>query len=639
MLQQMHDGIRGWVAWLIIGVIIAALSLLGINSRLRSSHGSNNIAAKVGGTSITQAQVDVLVKQTRQYSLKQFSNEPALRQNLVQLLVAQTLLTETAKRNGFKISKDLLDSVITQIPEFQENNEFSSSRFASLLDRSGYTPTSFIENVSLNLLTNQLRKGIFETEFILPNEIKTTQRILKQTRDFSYATLKFSKYLPKAAVSDEVAKTYYQTNLSRFKTPEEIRLDYLVLTDKTVVNPIQPTVAQLKKFYQDTINDYAQPEQYQLAHIVLTDSHENSAELKVTLKKIAQALQAKEDFNAVAKRFSDKSKLAKKTTSLAWAALNSLPTAVKTAVAPLKVGEVSAPIATANGYEIIKVVALKPAQVMPFTQITDKVSTAYSQQQARQQFAELAQKLTDYTFQNSDSLAPAAAVLNLPVQTSDWLTNSKTQLGLFANPQLLGAAFSPSVRNGNNSEILYPDAHTAVVMRVNQYHAPKTQPFMQVKERIKALLAVADSRKQAKLVAAQVTKQLNGGAGDESGMGGGKGGTGSLSEVAYQYGLHWQTLQNVSRDDAQKNVAALILQTAFILPRPLAANAISATSVELPDQAIAIIGLTGIHEQTPAATLAPQESAYQAQWQRYSGELALLELVDYYRQKIRPKIY
>ncbi len=123
--------------------------------------------------------------------------------------------------------------------------------------------------------------------------------------------------------------------------------------------------------------------------------------------------------------------------------------------------------------------------------------------------------------------------------------------GMFANPQVLQVAFGDNVRTGNNSEILYPDAHTALVLHLEDYQATKPIPFAQLEEQIKSSLALAVSKKQAQTLADKVTKELNNSL--------------TLSQITNKYGLCWITEKNRGRYENQQQVNSLILKAAFDL--------------------------------------------------------------------------
>jgi peptidyl-prolyl cis-trans isomerase D len=185
--------------------------------------------------------------------------------------------------------------------------------------------------------------------------------MIKQTRDFNYAAISFAQYLPKISISTEQAQQYYQTNLQKFlvwrnQTVEKIRVNYLVLSDKQIREKINPSMSQLQEFYQTTISNYTQPEQWQIAHIVIANDTNDLAITKEKLNKIAIALKAKKDFSSLAKQYSDELISAKKGGLLPWLSIASLPPTIQNAVSKLKVGDVSVPIQTADGYEIIKLI-------------------------------------------------------------------------------------------------------------------------------------------------------------------------------------------------------------------------------------------------------------------------------------------
>ena len=601
-----------------MAIIIASLTLLGLSTYLRNATqaGSNTIAAKVNDTLITKQQV-LAIASRLQPQPSHDSNLQAVQRDVVEKLIQRALLVDIAKHNGFEIDQEERNRVIADMPAFQVQGHFSQARFEALTRQLGYAPAVFIASVEADLLSNQLQNALVSTEFALPDEALSAQQWQQQTRDLSYAHIAFDDS-PQVTIADAQAKRYYQTHLDTFKTPAKIQLDYLTLSAKAIAATLQPSTAQLQQFYQQHLDAYTQAKKWHLARFVMTD--DNPAVIKAKLAQLTQALTQQNSFAALAKQFADDPDLADTTL---WQTDTDLPLSIRTAIDDLQVGDISQPIAVPHGYQIIKVLAIKPAQTQAFKQVTKQVRCAYVREQARQQFAESLQELTDLTFQHPDSLVPAATALNLKIRSSDWLTRNNA--GLFAQPNIVRTAFSRAVRQGNNSKPVYPDAHTAVVMRVKQYQAGQVQSFAQVKSRIKAQLALKARQEQAQQKADAITTALNNGQ--------------TVAQVADHYGLTWTTLNAVNRHAPPSLIDPLVLQTAFNLPSPRGKRRVSATHIRLADQAaIEVIAVRGVH--TPTVTDSTQaESTYGGLLQHDYNALTLFELIHYYRKQADVKTY
>ncbi len=624
MLQRMRDGIQGWISWVIIIAIIASLGLLGVNYYSHGTKNNNDVAATVNGTDITQQQVDIAYNRFRQQQADFPSNVEAqqkLRQDILQKLIDQTLFKNIATANHFTVSQQQVNSMIVQIPAFQQNGQFSPALFSAVLNQLGYSQQQLFSELETDILISQLQNGIAASAFTLPAEVDTMINILQQTRDFSYATISNNQYLSKITVDPKEVQAYYQAHLAEFQTPEKVQVDYLKISAQDIISSIKPTDAQLQQFYQANLSNYSQPAQWQIAHIVVNITGTDATSAKNKLAKIQAALKAGSPFAEVAKDFSEDPLSAKKGGVLPWVSEGTLPSIIQNAIVNLKVGQVSLPILNQNSYEIVKLLKTKPLTTQPFAQVKNTVKQAYVQQAAQKQFADMTQQLQDLSFQNPDALTVAAQTLHLPIQTSDWLLRNNTAKGLFANAQLLQAAFSDLVRTGNNSDVLYPDPSTAVVVHVKNYQAAQQIPFTEVSSAINTLLLQNASQAQAELTAGKIADELNDGK--------------TLAQVTSEYGVKWTSVKNLSSHDQKVN--SLILQTAFNVPRPVREHPISASIVSLPTNQVAIVAITAVHDSTKKI-LPAERNIYQTQLQNNFGQFTLTELLAHYRKQANVKV-
>jgi len=112
-----------------------------------------------------------------------------------------------------------------------------------------------------------------------------------------------------------------------------------------------------------------------------------------------------------------------------------------------------------------------------------------SDQAAQEKYADLGNQLANLTFENPQSLDPAASQLGLVIQHTDWISgdwarqhNLKNLPSILNNPAVLQAALSNDVlHNGQNSDPINLSPDTVMVLRIGAYEPSAVQPFAQVK--------------------------------------------------------------------------------------------------------------------------------------------------------------
>src|SRR5678816_4863736 len=127
MLQQIRDHLTGWVATLIFAPLILAFALWGI----QNYHiGGRNYAAKVNGEEISIDEVRQAVRNRLAMFERMSPNgltpeqEAMIRTDVVDGFVQREVLSQRARKQGYRVSDDALIKAIHDIPQFQADGKF-----------------------------------------------------------------------------------------------------------------------------------------------------------------------------------------------------------------------------------------------------------------------------------------------------------------------------------------------------------------------------------------------------------------------------------------------------------------------------------------------------------------------------------
>src|SRR5690606_17774115 len=165
---------------------------------------------------------------------------------------------------------------------------------------------------------------------------------------------------------------------------------------------------------------------------------------------VAERLKQGEDFAELAKEISQDPGSASNGGDLGFAGPGVYDPEFENALYALKKDEVSAPVRSAYGWHLIKLLDVQAPEVPSFDSLKDKLERDVKAQQVEQRFVEAAKQLEEASFEASD-LAQPAQELGLQVQTSGAFGREGGE-GVAANRQVVQAAFSPEVlEDGANS--------------------------------------------------------------------------------------------------------------------------------------------------------------------------------------------
>ncbi len=620
MLQVMREKMQGWIAGIIVGLIIIALGFWGVSSYLNGSNTQGSIIATFDHGSITQQQLDSVYNRYRMQNRNQVpSNIDAvnsLKSEMLNQLVTQQILAQAAAHNHFNISQAQIDSVLLSIPYFQVDGQFSQARFEAVVQQALFTVNGFLENMKNTMLINQMQSGLFSTTFSLPGEVQNVISLTKETRDFQYALLPFSKLKRDVNVTDQAIANYYQQNRKQFMLPETVKVRYVTLSAAEIMDKLAPSAAQLKQFYQNNISDYMQPARWRVAHILLTGKN-----AKTTAQKIYKQLQNGGDFSQLVKHHSQ-DKLSIKTNGvLPWFSAGQLDPSFEAAAAGLKPGQVAAPVNTKYGVEIIKLIAKQQQQPLPYNQVVDKVRKAYLSQETQKKFSDIKDELANISFENPNSLAPVEKYLKTKAQQTVSFTRDGAKSGIAKSPQFVAAAFSSDVLAGDNSDVITLSPGQVVVLRIANHQSSQVQPLAQVVGEIKAVLVEQQVAQNMTQLAQKVQDALKAGS--------------SLAHLAKQYGLQWQSVSRAQRYSSKP--AAAIVAEAFSLPKPTK-QLPTIGEVQLMNHDYAVVAVTATTEGNSSAISKTELSTYAANYKRVMAELEYTEYVKYLHNKANVKI-
>lgn len=618
MLQSMRDKLQGWIAWIIITAICLIFALWGVRSYLYGSVAQNTVA-KVNGTKITRQQLDVVYNQMRRQQQMQLganysSSEQAaaaLKNTALQSIISSMVLNKAAKSDGFRVDPALVEALLAKMPIFQVNGVFSQAKFEQFVNTLLYSTDTFLAQLENEILVSQVKNGIVSTAFILSQEIDQLIKLVNQKRSFNYLVIPMRRFFAQVQLPNKAAENFYRENRDNFKLPEKLSIQYLQLSIANLMRGIKPTAAQLKDFYNTNIVSYTRPKRWHLAGIIVTVSKHaskkqmNQAQQKLNL--IVSKIKQHVDFATLAKKYSDDAATAAKGGEWSWVTDAQLPTELRAALLSLKkVGDIAVPIKTMQGYYILRLLGTQPQQVIPFNKVKDKVLQAYKQQTAERKFAELRDKLANITYENADSLQPAAKQLSLPIQTTDLFTKNGGK-GIAANPRIIAAAFGDEVLNQHeNSDPIDLSDNSVVVLRIKHHIPASVKKFAQVKTQIVDQLRQAAAAQKAEDFGNTIMKELQAGK--------------KLNDVASKYHLNTHVVTNVGRH--AKNPNANILTAAFHLA-PSNKKAVPAiTGFSLPTNDYVVIALTGVKEGDVKQLTASARQAFQ---QTAIQQLGLLE--------------
>jgi peptidyl-prolyl cis-trans isomerase D len=507
MLDSIRKHTQGWLAKAILALITIPFALFGIDSYFNQA-GSNVAVAKVDGDKISIQEYGNAIEKARNYLQAEGQKiDPALlesaefKQSVLDGIVTRRLVNAEIQKANFRISDEQLSQYILGMPEFQENGKFSEDLYQKTLAQNKLTATKFENDRRSELLTQQAREGLAVLVSVPKSIADQTLKYAHQKRDVSVAEIKTAQFLSQVKITPEEVKAYYNLHKDKFKIPEQVKLEFALLSAAGLVSQMKVSDAEVKQFYDENVTKFQSDEQRQASHILIGFSSDATAQDKATAKEKATGIlvQLKKDpkrFEELATKFSQDPGSASKGGDLGSFARGAMVKPFEDAVFNMKVNQISDLVESEFGYHIIKLNGVT-GQNSSFDSLKTQIKGELLFQKAQAKYAELADEFNNIVYEQSGSLKPAAEKFGLELQTSGWLSRDDG-LKFFKSDKLMNMVFSDEVlKEKRNTEAVEISPNNLVAARLVEYKASAPRTFDEVKGGIEALLRLEQAEKLA----------------------------------------------------------------------------------------------------------------------------------------------
>jgi len=486
----------------ILALITLPFAFFGVDYYFRGG-GSASEIARVGGETISQAEFANAISDQqdrmrqsagKDYDPTVFSN-PEVRYSMLEQLIGQRVLQQQVRRGNLRVSDAQLAQFIGELAPFQEDGKFSRARYEQLLISQNMTPLAFEQRVRQELTVAPLQEPIANGNITAMSNVQRYLALLDQQRQVAVATVPADAYLKDVKIDDVAVKAFYDANQGVFQVPDEVKIEYLVLTPDSLMGQITVDPAEVKKQYDDNVKQYTKAEERQASHILIAVKPDATDADKAAAKQKAEALatsarKTPAKFAELAKQNSQDPGSAGQGGDLgSFARDGSMVKPFEDAVFSGKQGDIVGPVQTDFGWHIIRITAVKPGKTQSLDEAKPQIEQDLKRQKATRKFVEAADQFQNLVYEQADSLQAAAKGLNLEVKTTPMLTRAQVQALAQNSPKLVQAVFSAeSLQAKRNTEALEVAPNTLMAARVIDYKPATTRTFDDVKVDIRRQL-------------------------------------------------------------------------------------------------------------------------------------------------------
>ena len=528
----MFDAVRNnqRIVQIFLGLITLPFAFWGVDSYVRNS-GAGNDVASIGDSRVTVQQFDQALRE-RQDQMRQamgasfkpeMINSPEARLSVLNSLIDQQLLMLESSKNRLVVTDGALRDVIGSIPSLQEDGKFSMEKYERALRAQGMSQPQFEAKLRQDLTLRQLMGTISDSAFVSQAQATTILNLQLEERQYSEFRIAPEQYADKVKVDADAVKKFYDQNQTQFEIPEQVKVEYVILSLDSMLSQISVSDAEIKARFEGHKDKYQQPEERRASHILIvakTEGEKAAAKAKAE-EVLKEVRKTPAKFADLAKQYSQDPGSAKSGGDLGYFGRGMMVKAFEEAVFKQKEGEISDVLESEFGYHIIKLTGIKTAKVKSLDEVRADIVSELKREAATRKFAESAEAFNNTVYEQSDSLQPAAEKFKLKIQQSGWLKKIPDQreaaaLGPLANEKILASLFSEdAVKNKRNIEAYEIAPNTLLSARVVEHVAASTRPLESVKNDIEKLLKAQEAATLAKNTGESRLEELKKGGDDK----------------------------------------------------------------------------------------------------------------------------
>ena len=500
---------------LLIILIFPSFVLFGIDGYKRFQN-SGDVVATVNGVEITKEEWEQSHKNEVTRMRASMPNidvamfdSPAMKYGVLERMVQTRVLESSAKKLNLKVSDQRVALAISGIEGLagikKPDGSLDIEKYKQLLASQGMTPEIFENRMRGEVAMRQVVNGVTQSSVTFPAQIDVALDSFYQQREIQIAIFSASDFLAQAKPADEDVSKFFALHKNEYQSAESADIEYVVLSLDAIEKNITLNDADLKAYFEQNQATLAAKEERRASHILINASTSASDADKQKAREKAQSIldaikKNPASFADAAKKNSQDPGSAVKGGDLGFFARGAMVKPFEDAAYALKKGEISGLVQSDFGFHIIQLTDIKSA-TSDFNQARPVLEKELKNQQARKQFAEMAEQFSNLVYEQSDSFKPVVGKLKLDIQTAQNVTKEvkPDPKSPWTNANLLKSLFSAdSIKNLRNTEAIEAGPNTLVAARITKYFPAKQIPLEEIKPMIVQAVLVQKALELAK---------------------------------------------------------------------------------------------------------------------------------------------
>lgn len=511
MIEAMRGTVVKWLIRILAVFLILSFAVWGVGDIFRGQ-APNETVASVGDSMIefedVSGQLLRLLNVMRQRVGPNFDLEQAAQLGLVDQTVNQMvngrLLELEANRLKMIVSEDLIRQTIFADPRFQgPGNRFDRLTYQQILQSEGMSEGAFVQLMRDNILRQQISSAFTASSRVPSVLLDTLYRYRNEKRTADVVTIAAGNVAEISDPSPAVLAEYHKNNPTRFTKPEYRTITMIYLDPDKAAKELRPDEKRILEEYEYRKETLGVPERRALEQVLLQDEEKARKIVQAASQGRALADVAQENGATVS--------------DLGVLALRDLPPAIADKAFVLPAKGITAPIKTALGWHVVRVVRIDAGTVPKLEALRPGIIQSLGREMAIDNFVKLTAKLDDALAAGTplEDAASGIGVTPIRVPALDAVGNGPDGKPLTSIPR--SAEFTELVfqtAKGDTTNVEEAKNGGYFIFRVDDILPPQLQPLDAVRANVIAawkesqIQEFARKKAQALLDAAKLSGSL-----------------------------------------------------------------------------------------------------------------------------------
>ncbi|MBP6012012.1 MAG: peptidyl-prolyl cis-trans isomerase [Alphaproteobacteria bacterium] len=503
MLETMRNASKGWLAIILIILLIASFGIWGVQDMVRVDSAPK--IATVGGEDVSPERFQrefsaFLRKMTRESKVELSTVEAKAlgldRQALDQLLNRLALIRK-AESLGFNASPaQVTDTLKANLPDGQGGINFAALQ--QILQESQMGQEEFMTFVGGDIVRQQVLRTLLAGIDMPAGLEGALHRFRLERRVAEYVLIDPSRAGEIKDPDDATLRKYYDTHAGeRYSSPEYRTVTVITARAADVASRINVTEDEIKKTYEARRRVYETPEKRTLEQIRFkTEAGAREAKTKLDAGQSFESVAAAQGYKPDDVKLGDVSKT---------------DTTIPAAAFDLPLNKISDPIKGPFGWVILRALSSTPGTVKTLAEVHDEIKQAFVTERSKELLIDLTADFED-TLGGGATLEETAKKHNLPVQKVDAVDargNGPDGQSVANLPggEFLGQVFA--AESGADSETNETSDGIRYVFRVDKVTPQAKKPLATVRDQLLADWRDEELAKRLTKIADDLVKQAN----------------------------------------------------------------------------------------------------------------------------------